>query len=455
MTKAGAAHKGEERPEPVAAPGADRPAAADEPTGRRPGQGEGAAQPARPARKAGAAKGQGAGARPGRKAAPAAEAAPVVAIKPIAGPARVRRRHWGLAAAFALMVGLPVLVTAWYLWTRAADEYASNLGFTVRSEEITSPMELLGGLSGVSGAASSDSDILYEYIQSQELVRQVDAELDLRAIWSRPWPHDRVFGLDPEGAIEDLRDHWLRMVRITYDAATGLIELRVLAFTPEEAQAIAQAIFERSGEMINELSAIAREDAMRYAREDVEQAVERLKTAREAMTAYRSRTQIVDPAADIQGQMGLLANLQGQLAEALIELDLLKETTQPSDPRVSQAERRIAVIESRIADERRKFGVGGKGPGGEDYATLVAEYERLAVDREFAEEAYTAALAAFDTARAEAQRQSRYLAAYVRPTLAEVPEYPRRWMLLGLVALFSFLAWSILSLVYYSLRDRR
>lgn len=399
-----------------------------------------------------------AGDRPGprpveERRAPAAPGQ--VSGRAMAGPARIRSRHRFLVLAFVVLVLLPTIVAGWYLWTRAVDQYASSLGFTVRREEITSPIDLLGGLTNFSGASSRDTDVLYEFIQSQELVRAVDERLDLRALYSEPWPIDRIFALAPEATIEDLLAQWRRMVRISYDPGTGLIELDVLAFAPQDAQAIAQAIFAESSDMINELSAIAREDAMRYAREDLETAVERLKGAREAMTAFRSRTQIVDPAADIQGQMGLLATLQQQLAAALIEFDLLRETTQPSDPRITQTERRIAVIRNRIAEERQKFGIGGQGPGGEDYATLVSEYERLAVDREFAEQAYTAALAAFDSARAEAQRQSRYLAAFVRPTLAEVSEYPRRWMLLGLVALFAFLAWSILALVYYSLRDRR
>ncbi|NCT11795.1 MAG: sugar transporter, partial [Rhodobacterales bacterium] len=54
-----------------------------------------------------------------------------------------------------------------------------------------------------------------------------------------------------------------------------------------------------------------------------------------------------------------------------------------------------------------------------------------------------------------ANRQSRYLAAYIRPTLAEKSEFPQRELMLGIVALFSFLIWAILSLVYYALRDRR
>ena len=380
---------------------------------------------------------------------------PQMVIRPVAPFARARRRHWALGFSFVLLVLAPTILAAYYLWAIAHDQYASTTGFTVRQADTSSAIDLLGGLSNFSGSASGDADVLYEFIQSQELVARIDDRLDLRALYSKAWPDDPVFAFNPEGAIEDLLDYWSRMVRISYDAATGLIELRVLAFDPNDAQAIDQAIVDEGTRVINALSDVAREDATRYAREELDQAVERLKNAREAITAFRSRNQIVDPNADIQVQMGLLGTLNEQLAGSLITLDLLRETTRDTDPRIAQAERRIEVIEARIADERRKFGVGEANDGSSDYANIVAEFERLAVDREFAERAYTAALSAYDAARAEAQRQSRYLAAYVRPTLAETAEYPDRPLLIGLIALFLLLAWSILSLIYYSLRDRR
>lgn len=383
-----------------------------------------------------------------------AQPAPRITIMPTAPLAKPRKRHGWLVASFVLVVLLPVGLAAAYLYMRAADQYASNVGFSVRTEEIGSAVEILGGITDLGRSSSSDTDILYEYLQSQEVVSRIDAELDLRSIYS--WPeNDPIFTFAPEGSIEDLVDYWRRMVKIYYDGSTGLIELRVLAFRPKDATAIATAIFAESTRTINELSAIAREDATRYATEDLNRAVERLKNAREAITAFRSRAQIVDPAADIQVQMGLLNTLNQQLAEALIELDLLAVTTRQDDPRVVTAQRRISVIEARIADERRKFGIGGDGSNGADYATLIAEFERLSVDREFAEQSYTAALANYDEALAEAQRQSRYLAAYVKPTLAETSRFPQREVLIALTALFLFLGWAIAVLIYYSVRDRR
>lgn len=391
------------------------------------------------------------------KPAPKKTAEPQLVIRPLATKAKRRPRHWGLLSAFIIIVLLPVAATSWYLWERAVDQYASTIAFTVRSEDVSSAADLLGGLAPSlgGGGGTTDSDILYEFIRSQALVTEVNNEIGLRGYYSRHVQEDPIFGFDPDGTIEDLTAYWRRMVRTSYDTGSGLMELRVLAFDPEEAREIASAIFENSTVMINNLSSIAREDATRYAREDLELAVERLKAARESLTAFRISSEIVDPTADIAGQMGLLNLLQSQQVEALIEFDLLNNSTRDGDPRLEQARRRIDVIEDRIREERQKFGVGGGDSQDTSYAETIAEFERLAVDRQFAEQAYAATLSAFDAARAEANRQSRYLAAYIQPTLAERAEFPNRFLILGIVALFSTLAWAIMALVYYSLRDRR
>jgi capsular polysaccharide transport system permease protein len=384
------------------------------------------------------------------------EEAPQVVIRPIARRARARARHWMVMVSFLLFVVLPGLAAASYLWIRAVDQYGSTVGFSIRSEESrSSSTELLGQLAQLSGVSSADTDVLYQFIQSQELVERIDARLDLRAMYSRPYRTDPVFGFDPEGTIEDLVDYWGRMVDIAYDPATGLMEITARAFDPVEAQGIAQAILDESIIRINELSAVAREDATRYAREELNASRDQLAQSREAMTAFRMRNQIIDPTADIQSQMGLLNTLQVELANSLIELDLLRETTRAGDPRIQTVERRIEVIRARIGEERSRFGAGGEGPGGDSYAALVAEFERLTVDLQFAEAAFTSARAGYDTALQSAQRNSRYLAAHVKPTLAQRARYPERPLLLGLSVLFAFLVWSTAALIYYSARDRR
>ena len=379
---------------------------------------------------------------------------------PVAAPAtraRVKSRHRVVFSSFVMCVLGVTFITAWYLWERAADRYASSVGFSVRAEEIGSAIELLGGVAELSGSSSSDTDILYRFIQSQEMVRSVDDALDLRALWAKGNPEvDPIFSYHPPGSIEDLTEYWARMVSVYNDSGTGLIDLEVQAFTPNDAQEIAQMIYDESSLMINRLSAIAREDTTRYAREELENSVERLKVARAAVTRFRNVNQIVSPESVLQIQTGLLSSLEMQLAETLIDADLLRPTSNASDPRLKQAERRRVVIENRMQEERDKLSLGAVGGDGTTgFADIVGEFERLTVDRQFAEQSYTAALAAFDAAIAESRRQSRYLAAHIHPTLAESPIYPNRPATLGLVAFFSFLIWSLLVLVGYSLKDRR
>jgi len=398
--------------------------------------------------------------RPGNKNARKKAGKPpppkVVEVAPMATAATMQRRHWGLLVSFVLFVLAPLAVTGWYLWGAATDQYASNLGFTIRQEETGAATELIGGFAAqLSGGNSGDASILYEFIRSQELVATVDTQLDLRGHYSQNWDTDPVFSIWPDASIEDLVWFWGRVVRVAFDEGTGLVEVRVLAFDPDYAQTMAETILRESQARINDLNATARADSLRYAEADLEAALDRLKTSREALTLFRTRTQIVDPESDLQGRMGVVNNLQGQLAQALIDLDLLSEGTIATDPRIAQAERRIEVIRDRVSQERANVASGDADIVGDDYPSLLAEYEGLVVDREFAEETYRAALTALDLARTNANRQSRYLAAYVTPTLPQTAEFPRRFILFGIATLFLVLGWGIVSLIYYSIRDSR
>ncbi|RCW85049.1 capsular polysaccharide transport system permease protein [Paracoccus lutimaris] len=381
---------------------------------------------------------------------------PATPLRPTVSIAHPRRRHWLLLISFLLMVALPTVLWAWYLWTRASDQYVSTVGFSVRKEEATPSIDLLGGLAPLAGSSgASDTDILYEYIRSQDMVEKIDGQLDLHARFSREWPRDFVFALDPEDHIEDMTEYWQRQVKVLYDTTSDLITLKVSAFTPEDAQIIAAAVFQESSDKINELSAIARDDATRLAKAELDKTREELTTTRQAMTAFRMKSQIVDPEADLAGQMGVLSGLQAQLAEALIAHDLLIENARPTDHRVTQSQQKIDALRRLIDAERGKFGAEGQGPEGESYAQLMAEYEKLAVDREFAEGAYRGARIAYEAALTEAQRKSRYLAAHIQPKVAQSSTEPDRPWLLIMVAGMLLTGWSILVLIYYSVRDRR
>ena len=79
--------------------------------------------------------------------------------------------------------------------------------------------------------------------------------------------------------------------------------------------------------------------------------------------------------------------------------------------------------------ERVALGVGGSDDA--SLSEVVGDFEELKIDLEFANTAYIQTMAAVTAARAEARRQSRYLAPHVAPTLAEQSLYPRRGLISG------------------------
>ncbi len=389
-----------------------------------------------------------------RKTAPGQAKRP--RVPPSAGAARPRKRHAWMLASFVLVVLVPLAVTIFYLFAIATDQYISKAGFAVRAEELNSAADLLGSLSSVSGTSSSDTDILNEFIHSQDMVERVMGHIDLIEIYTVP-KFDPIFAFRPTGEIEDLVDYWRRMVELHYDQGTALIELRAHAFRPADAQAIAERIVEESSLLINRLSAIARDNNTRYAQIDLETALARLSDARQAMTQFRSENRTIDLQAAVQGQIGILNSLEQQLAAAKVELNLLlSEGLSDTDRRITTEQRRIEVIEDLIDIERAQFGTASESrTGGLNFSTLAAEFERLTVDLEYAQQTYLKAQGGLDTAIAEAERQNRYLAPYTQPSLPQSARYPNRLIFSLITGFFLLLIWSIGVLVYYSVRDRR
>ncbi len=380
------------------------------------------------------------------------------AAETIAIPARssrLRRRHVVTLASLICLVLVPALVTAWYLWAKSADQYASTVAFSVRSEEPRSGLELLGGIADISSVGANDSDILYDYLHSLQLIQEIQKDIDLAAIWSKP-TGDPIFAFEKYGSTaEDLQDYWSRMVHVSHDAGRGIIEVRTHAFDPADATRINALILDVSTKLINDINTISRDDAVRYALEDLQRARVQLSNARRELTEFRILHEILDPSIEAEMKTSLISSLEMRLTETLVEIEILSTNTHAGDSRLGQAQTRAEVLEKRIAAERRRHTFGAQGSSASGSAEIFGDYEKLVVEVRFAEEHYQSARAGFDLTLSEARRTTRYLAAHVLPTTAEKSLYPRRSTIFGVVLGGLFLIWSVLVLIGFSILDRR
>jgi capsular polysaccharide transport system permease protein len=364
--------------------------------------------------------------------------------------ARLRLRHIFVIVSFFLLVVFPSIYANWYLHTKAADQYATQLAFTIQSNDAPQVSSIIDVFTGGAGSTADDAQILSGFIESQNLVQTLDAKLDLRAIYNKA-PGDWYFSLGEDRSIEELVDYWHSMVLVAFDA--GIVEVEVRAFEPLDAQIIAAAVLEESTKLINRLSNEAREDALRDARDYLAETRQRLRDVRLLIGELRSKDQIVDPTIDVTAAMSRVSELQAILTEEQLRLDQLQEFAAAGDSRIVVAERRIRSLETLIVEERSK--IASDGTGGDTLSTSVGRFEELAVDRELAEQGYAIALASYENAKAEARRQQRYLTAHIAPTLSQEAQYPERYILGGILIAFLFMGWVVLVMIAYNIKDRR
>ena len=373
-------------------------------------------------------------------------------------PTAARARFpWFAAFSFLVLVAAPMALGLWYLETRAADRYASRAAFSIRSNEETAPLEIFGAITRLgSSSAATDAQILYDFIQSQQIVRRVTGRIDLVGFYARQ-PRDLLFSLDRGVPIEDLLDHWHRMVDVAIDPSSGLISVEARAFSAADAQTVATAILDESIELVNRLSDGARADMVRATARELVEAETRLREIRARVRTFRDFEQEVDPTLNAQAALGLVATLEEDRARTQVKLEQLRGVLDAQAPQMRALARRIATLDRRIAEERTRLGTGSAGAadGSRALSDVVGEYEELLVDREFAEQAYTVALANHQQAQAEARRRHRHLAVHIAPTLSDEAEYPDKPVLILAALVLTLTVWSILNLVAGNVAERR
>ncbi|TCO80320.1 capsular polysaccharide transport system permease protein [Plasticicumulans lactativorans] len=355
-----------------------------------------------------------------------------------------------LGVSAVLCIGLPTLLAVLFYGLLAADRYVAEARIAVRGSQAVVP-DLLGAL-GVpaQGGAAADALVVQDYVRSREAVEALQQGVDLRAIFNRP-EADWFTRLAPGEPIEDVVKYWGKRVEVNFDATSGITTLQVAAFRPEDAVRVAQAVVDASESLVNRLSERARKDAVAYAEEEVRYAQGRVSEARTALTHFREQRQSLDPARSAEARLGIIAELEGELAKSQAELAAARAYLKPGTPTVVSMEARINALRQQIKDERARL--AGDGGSGGVSSGLVGDYEKLMIEREFAEKLYSTALASLEAARAEAGRKQRYLVAFVQPHLPEQAEQPQR--VLGVITVFftALMAWSIGALAVAAIKD--
>ena len=372
------------------------------------------------------------------------------------GKRRTTLQQWRRRLAiftFVPFVILPVLLGIAYFGFIASDRYSVEVKFAIRSPTGFSPTDMIGMVTGASTAGSTilDSYIVSDFVESGELLDQLEKRIGIRAIYDND-AADFLMRFDGSNSREDFLDYFSWMRSVYFDTSSQVITLEVQAFTAEDAQLVAREILLLTEELINRLSEQARLDTVRTAESEVARVEKGLRAKRLAVSAFRERHQDIDPLASVGTKQTIVAALENELAASVSERDALLKRLSPSSPQIRIKNDKINALRAQIIDQRARLG-SGTDETSESLTKRVGAYEELKVDLEFLERAYVSALSSLEAARLEADRQQRYLATFVRPAVPEEAIYPRRALNILLVVIFSVMGWGISVMVVYIVRE--
>jgi capsular polysaccharide transport system permease protein len=122
---------------------------------------------------------------------------------------------------FVALVVMPIVIAAAYYFAVAADQYIAEFRFTLNTVDPPrfDPLSLFTG-SATRSPASSEAQVLVQYMTSRAIVDEVGGSLDLRRLFAPPQA-DWWARLQRPASIEELARYWQGQVDPSYDPATA------------------------------------------------------------------------------------------------------------------------------------------------------------------------------------------------------------------------------------------
>lgn len=365
---------------------------------------------------------------------------------------KIANRLKNLDRLFIVIVIIPTIISIIYFGLLASDVYISEAKFVVRSPEKSTPTGL-GMLLKGAGFSNAGDEIhaAQDFLVSRDALAQLNRKDAYRAIYTRPGisMFDRFDPSGSDASFEALFKYYKSRVRVDYETASSITTLTVRAYTPQDAQKINEQLLRMAEAMVNRLSARGREDLIQFAAREVDNAKRQAREAALALSAFRNASGLVDPEKQAAIQLQMISKLQDELVGARTQIQELREYAPQSSQlpvlstRVKSLEREIDVQSGRVAGDRKSL------------AASAAQYQRIAMESQFADRQLAAAMSSLQEAENEARRKQAYVERIVEPNMPDAALEPKRLRGIGTTFLMSFIIWGVLIMLFAGVREHR
>ncbi len=338
---------------------------------------------------------------------------------------RRRRRLLQLGGRLAAFVLLPTLLAGYYFFAVATPMYATKSEFVIQQAQPSmggAATGLSSMFSGTSFATAQDSIAVQGYLQSIDAMLRLDEDMGFRAHFGDP-SIDALQRLDGDATKDQAYKIFKKNVKISYDPTEGIIKMEVVAADPLVSEQFSKKLISYAEEQVDNLTQRLRADQMEGAKESYDEAERKMYEAQARILELQERLGVLDPMTESTALMSQITTFETQLQEKRLQLQQLLDNRRPNQARVDGVRGDIGRLESLIGELRSQLTDSGTVNG--SLARTTGQLRLAETDLQTRQMLMTQALQQMETARIEANRQTRYLSMAVSPIAPDEPTYPR------------------------------
>jgi capsular polysaccharide transport system permease protein len=364
---------------------------------------------------------------------------------------KISRRLKSVNRLFLLTVVIPTTFSIIYYGFLASDVYISESHFVIRNTQKQNPVGLSAIFQGAGFVNSQeDNSMVQDFIQSRDALKALDSKLGLAASYGGK-SIDRISrfaGLHWDKSFEALHRYYQKkIVTISQETSSSISTLQVRSFSADQAALINEQLLVMSEQLVNKLNDRSRQDMIRFVQNEVAQAETKARVSSQALSSFRNQKGVFDPEKQSVLQLQQVSKLQDELIATKAQLTQIRLLTK-NNPQVPILQKRVDLLQAEIAAETAKVTGGERSLSGR-----AAEYERLVLERSFADKQLATALASLEQARNEALRKQLYLERIVQPVKPDKAMEPRRFVAIFATFAVGMIGWGILTMLIAGVRE--
>ena len=349
---------------------------------------------------------------------------------------------------------LIALLLSFYWLIMASDRYISESHIIIQRTDISGNTQSfdITSLLGQSGSNRSDQMLLRDYLLSVDMLKKLDAKLNLKAHYSNR-EYDiisRMWSSNP--SMEWFHRHYLVRTSIDFDDFNGVLVIKSQAYDAKTANAITTILVQEGEQYMNKLAQNLARSQVVFLEEQVLDLGDKALSARQVMLEYQNKKGLVSPQAEAENLVTILAKLKQEKSELQTQKSALQAYLVASHPNIVMLDQKIASIDKQINQEQAKLTSINSG---RSLNRTVEEYQRLELTAALAQDIYKSALMALEKGRIESLRTIKTVSVLQAPTFPEYPMQPRRIYNTIVSLLVSLLIAGVLHLLIAVIRDHK